>query len=109
MQIGDYYFPCSIAVLENPELGFLLGLGMMKRHTCGLDLEKSALKFRLSHTTAPGDGDYLEAPFLHEKDLPESKGGTKGFDAAAANKKILETDKEENETNGNGGGDESTK
>jgi len=57
---------------------------MMKRHTCILDLGTGSLKFRI------GPGEYLETPFLHEKDLDEDKGGTKGFDATAANQKILE-------------------
>ena len=28
------------------------------------------------------------SPFLHEKDLDESKGGTKGFDADKANEEL---------------------
>jgi hypothetical protein len=30
----------------------------------------------------------LETPFLHEKDLSEAKGGTRGFDAEKSNKEI---------------------
>jgi DNA damage-inducible protein 1 len=88
MQVGPYYFPCSVTVMDDPppgaaEMPFLLGLDMMKRHQCVMDLGRGVLKFKL-------DNDYLEAPFLHEKDLDESKGGTMGFDVTAANQKVLE-------------------
>ena len=39
------------------------------------------------------DGQSMEAPFLHEKDLDKKKGGTRGFYAAKSNaelEKILE-------------------
>merc|ERR1711933_689777 len=52
---------------------------MLKRHTCSIDLENQVLRFRLE------PGKYMETPFLHEKDLDESKGGTKGFDAEKSN------------------------
>jgi DNA damage-inducible protein 1 len=87
LQIGDMYFPCTVTVLADPgpndpasKMGFLLGLDMMKRHLCVLDLQAGCLKFRLA-----GDDQYLETPFLHEKDLDQEKGGTKGFDAAKSN------------------------
>jgi DNA damage-inducible protein 1 len=97
LQIGDHhYFPCTVTVLEDPapddpaqKMGFLLGLDMMKRHLCVLDLKAGCLKFRLA------DNNYLETPFLHEKDLDREKGGTKGFDAAksnAENEKRMEED-----------------
>lgn len=87
LQIGDTHFPCTVTVLEDPpegaqKMGFLLGLDMMKRHLCVLDLQAGCLKFRLS------GGKYLETPFLHEKDLDATKGGTKGFDAAKSNEEI---------------------
>ena len=97
LQFRDGHFPCSVTVMDDaalPEatndqepqakdMDFLLGLDMLKRHTCSIDLEQSKLKFRL----APGQ--YLETPFLHEKDLDESKGGTKGFDADKANQELM--------------------
>ena len=86
LTINNHVFPCSITVLEDhPDkpLKFLLGLDMMKRHLCILDLQAGCLKFKL------GSG-YLEAPFLHEKDLDQDSGGTKGFDADKANAKLLE-------------------
>jgi hypothetical protein len=92
LQIGDYYFPCSVTVMDDPapgasEMPFLFGLDMMKRHTCQIDLERGCLKFRL----APGE--YMETPFLHEKDLEESKGGTQGFNAEKANQELVDLDR----------------
>jgi len=95
-----HYFPCSVTVMDDPppgasEMPFLLGLDMMKRHTCIMDLGAGVLKFRLSPT------EYLETPFLHEKDLDESKGGTKGFDVQKANERIRQQlEQEEAEQNG---------
>jgi DNA damage-inducible protein 1 len=89
LEIGSgYHFPCSVTVMDDPakgasEMPFLLGLDMMKRHTCQIDLEKGVLRFRLE------PGKYMETPFLHEKDLSESQGGTKGFDAAKANEDLM--------------------
>jgi DNA damage-inducible protein 1 len=88
LQIGPSHFPCTVTVMDDGGLGskdmdFLLGLDMLKRHLCHIDLEHHCVKFQL----APGK--YYEAPFLHEKDLDESKGGTKGFDADKANEKLL--------------------
>lgn len=94
LQIDEYWFPCTITVMDDPppganEMPFLLGLDMMKRHTCLMDLEKGVLKFRL----APGK--YLETPFLHEKDLTSDQGGTKGFDADKANEEFLKASMKE--------------
>lgn len=100
LQIGSTYFPCSVTVMDDAtlpsaergdpkaakakEMDFLLGLDMLKRHLCILDLERGCLKFRLE------PGKYMETPFLYEKDLDESKGGTKGFDADRANRELEE-------------------
>ena len=35
-----------------------------------------------------GVSEKMETPFLHEKDLAKSKGGTKGFDAEKSNKEV---------------------
>lgn len=94
LQIGSSFLPCSVTVLEDAkngaqEMGFLLGLDMMKRHLCVLDLGSRCLKFQ----TSPGQ--YQEAQFLNEKDLDQSKGGTKDFDQKKANEeyqKMMEDD-----------------
>merc|ERR1711865_1246779 len=64
------------------DMDFLLGLDMLKRFNCSIDLMDSKLKFRLGSTI-------LETPFLHEKDLDASKGGTKGFNATLANEELI--------------------
>jgi DNA damage-inducible protein 1 len=115
LQIGNAHFPCSVTVMDDMTLGggaasasgkeddgapkpkdmdFLLGLDMLKRHTCSIDLDQHNLKFRL----APGE--YLETPFLHEKDLDESKGGTKGFNAEKANEDLMEAQRKYEEKGG---------
>jgi len=77
-------------------MDFLLGLDMLKRHLCSIDLEEGCLKFRLE------PGKYFDTPFLHEKDLDESKGGTKGFNAEKANQDLMEAQKKY-EDRGKGG------
>lgn len=105
LQIGNTFFPCSVTVMDDmtlptggpssvgnsgedapkpKDMDFLLGLDMLKRHLCVMDLEKGCLKFRLE------PGKYFETPFLHEKDLDESKGGTKGFSAERSNQELEE-------------------
>ncbi|KAL3903615.1 MAG: hypothetical protein SGILL_010379 [Bacillariaceae sp.] len=98
LQIGDYYFPCSVTIMDDStlpvagdqdrdtpkskEMDFLLGLDMLKRFNCMIDLGDGKLKFRLG-------GAMMETPFLHEKDLDESKGGTKGFNAEKVNQEWM--------------------
>jgi DNA damage-inducible protein 1 len=86
LQIGNSYFPCSVSVMDDPapgakEMPFLLGLDMMKRHLCLLDLQSGKLKFPIAG---------IEAPFLHEKDLNQDQGGTQGFDAEKSNLEVQE-------------------
>ena len=101
LQIDSYWFPCTVTVMDDPppganEMPFLLGLDMMKRHTCLIDLEKGVLKFRLE------PGKHLETPFLHEKDLTQEQGGTKGFDVNKANAEFLKASmKEDNDDDDN--------
>lgn len=102
MQIGNSYFPCSVSVMDEPapgaqEMPFLLGLDMMKRHLCQLDLQAGVLRFPMAG---------VNAPFLHEKDLNESQGGTRGFDADKANLEIQEALMKQFEGKGEGGDDD---
>lgn len=87
VQIKGNFFPCTITVMDDGGKGlgdknmeFLLGLDMLKRHKCKIDLERNVLVF--------GTVKDMETPFLHEKDLDETKGGTKGFDAEKANREL---------------------
>lgn len=85
LHIGGYDFPCSITVMDSKEglgdknMDCLFGLDMLKRHRCCIDLGGNVLRFPMAG---------LEAPFLHEKDLPVEKGGTKGFDAERENAEV---------------------
>ena len=110
LQIGDYHFPCSITIMDDAtlprtgnrnsaetteqakpkDMDLLLGLDMLKRFNCTIDLLEGCLKFKLGGST-------LETPFLHEKDLDESKGGTKGFDANKANQQLEDAQRKHRE------------
>jgi hypothetical protein len=87
IKVNDHYFPCSITVMDSDNglgdknMEFLLGLDMLKRHRCNIDLENSQLVFNTEHGK-------IVTPFLHEKDLSESKGGTKGFDYEKSNREL---------------------
>jgi len=86
MKVNGHIFPCTITIMDGDGLGdknmdFLLGLDMLKRHRCNIDLGSNMLVFSV------GSGK-METPFLHEKDLNETKGGTKDFDAEKSNKEV---------------------
>jgi len=93
LKIGKHFFPCTITVMDSggeglgdKNMDFLFGLDMLKRHRCKIDLESNSLVFALS------DG-LMTTPFLHEKDLNTTKGGTRDFNAEESNaeiQKILE-------------------
>jgi hypothetical protein len=87
MKVNGHIFPCTITIMDSEKglgdqnMEFLLGLDMLKRHKCNIDLGRNVLTFSV------GNGK-METPFLHEKDLSEGKGGTKGFDAEKSNQEI---------------------
>lgn len=57
---GKYWIECSISVLTSIDIPFLLGLDMLKKHRCAIDLGSHSLKF-------PGDTNGREAfevPFV---------------------------------------------
>ena len=92
LQIGDSYFPCSVSVMDSPadgatEMPFLLGLDMLKRHQVCIDCAKGVLRFTGGK----------EIPFLHEKDLEESQGGTRGFNADKANEELQKLQEKDGE------------
>mmetsp|Transcript_25677 Transcript_25677/g.36224 ORF Transcript_25677/g.36224 Transcript_25677/m.36224 type:complete len:478 (-) Transcript_25677:109-1542(-) len=92
LQIQQYHFPVSVTVMDDSQglgdknMDFLLGLDMLKRHTCCIDLDLGVVRFKVPSS----EGVDLMAPFLHEKDLDINKGGTRGFDAEKANLQLLE-------------------
>jgi len=103
LTINGYDLPCSLTVMDSKEglgdknMDCLFGLDMLKRHRCCIDLGKNVLRFTISGGTA------MEAPFLHEKDLSTSKGGTMDFDVERENAEVearmekMETEEEEKE------------
>lgn len=62
IQIGNDHLTTSFSVLEDQPTDMLLGLDMLKRHQCCIDLKKNLLKIGTTGT---------ETSFLAEGDLPE--------------------------------------
>ena len=66
MTIAGTHFPCTFTILENQSVDLLLGLDMLKRFQCCIDLERNELRLGGS-----GAGT-LAVKFLSEAELPES-------------------------------------
>ncbi|GMI41579.1 hypothetical protein TrCOL_g11878 [Triparma columacea] len=87
MEINGVIFQVTVTVMDDSEglgdknMDFLLGLDMLKRHRCSINLHANQLEF-----TTGG----VVTPFLQEYQLPVNKGGTMGFDAEGSNKEIDE-------------------
>ncbi|KAK6477481.1 hypothetical protein HHUSO_G22453 [Huso huso] len=62
VQIEGDFLPCSFSILEDQPMDMLLGLDMLKRHQCSIDLKKNVV---LIGTTGS------ETRFLPEAELPE--------------------------------------
>ncbi|XP_008557756.1 protein DDI1 homolog 2 isoform X1 [Microplitis demolitor] len=62
IQIGNDHLTTSFSVLEEQPMDMLLGLDMLKRHQCCIDLKKNILRIGTTGT---------ETQFLAEGDLPE--------------------------------------
>lgn len=62
IQIGPVFFQSSFSILEDQPMDMLLGLDMLKRHQCIIDLQKNLLKFGTTGT---------ETPFLPESEIPQ--------------------------------------
>lgn len=61
IKIGSVFYPCSFLVLDSPNMDFLFGLDMLRKHQCMIDLKDNVLRV--------GGGE-VSVPFLHEKDIP---------------------------------------
>jgi hypothetical protein len=92
----------AAATAKPKEMDFLLGLDMLKRFNCMIDLSDGTLKFRLGDKT-------MSTPFLHEKDLDESKGGTKGFNADLNNQEWMAAQQKYEQETKNGKKDDTDK
>lgn len=62
IQIEKDYLSTSFSILEEQPMDMLLGLDMLKRHQCCIDLNRNLLVIGSSGT---------ETPFLSESELPE--------------------------------------
>uniref|UniRef100_A0A8C9ZQN9 DNA-damage inducible protein 2 n=1 Tax=Sander lucioperca TaxID=283035 RepID=A0A8C9ZQN9_SANLU len=62
VQIEGDFLPCSFSILEDQPMDMLLGLDMLKRHQCSIDLKKNVLLIGTTGT---------ETRFLCEAELPE--------------------------------------
>nr|ACO15702.1 DDI1 homolog 2 [Caligus clemensi] len=62
IQIKDDFLTSSFAILENQPMDILLGLDMLKRHQCSIDLKRNVLVIGSTGT---------ETPFLTESELPD--------------------------------------
>lgn len=63
IKIGKIFYPCSFLVLDAPNMEFLFGLDMLRKHQCMIDLKENVLRV--------GGGE-VSVPFLHEKDIPST-------------------------------------
>ncbi|XP_058219053.1 protein DNA-DAMAGE INDUCIBLE 1 [Rhododendron vialii] len=61
IKIGNVFYPCSFLVLDSPNMDFLFGLDMLRKHQCIIDLKDNVLRL--------GGGE-VSVPFLQEKDIP---------------------------------------
>merc|ERR1719312_698432 len=61
IQIEDDFLATSFSILEEQPMDMLLGLDMLKKHQCTIDLKKNVLVIGTTGT---------ETPFLSEADLP---------------------------------------
>ncbi|KAI3759010.1 hypothetical protein L6452_06583 [Arctium lappa] len=59
--IGNNFYPCFFVVLDSPNMEFLFGLDMLRKHQCIIDLKDNVLRV--------GGGEVV-VPFLSEKDIP---------------------------------------
>uniref|UniRef100_A0A0D6R3V1 DNA damage-inducible protein 1 n=1 Tax=Araucaria cunninghamii TaxID=56994 RepID=A0A0D6R3V1_ARACU len=61
IKIGTVFYPCTFTVLDSPDLEFIFGLDMLRKHQCEIDLKANVLRV--------GGGE-VSVPFLQEKDIP---------------------------------------
>ncbi|PIO65893.1 UBA/TS-N domain protein [Teladorsagia circumcincta] len=59
VKVMDHYFPCNFDVMADREMDLLLGLNILKRHQCNLNLKTNMLEM----------GDGTKTPFLSEAEI----------------------------------------
>ncbi|XP_075252247.1 protein DDI1 homolog 2-like [Convolutriloba macropyga] len=76
IEIAGTFLPTSFSILEDQTMDVLLGLDMLRRHQCCIDLKDNALKF---------GGLNISTPFLSESELPDyAKLSTNGANGSAS-------------------------
>ncbi|XP_063716702.1 protein DDI1 homolog 2-like [Symsagittifera roscoffensis] len=77
IEIAGTYLPTSFSILEDQTMDVLLGLDMLRRHQCCIDLKDNKLKFGALN---------IATPFLSEGELPDyaklSANGANGSTSA---------------------------
>ncbi|KAF7261059.1 hypothetical protein EG68_01585 [Paragonimus skrjabini miyazakii] len=61
LEIEGFILPTSFMVLKDQSLDLMIGLDMLKRHQCCIDLKRNVLVL---------DGGRVETPFLPESEIP---------------------------------------
>ncbi|VBB25883.1 unnamed protein product [Acanthocheilonema viteae] len=61
VQIEEQFFPCNFDVLANRDIDVLLGLDILKRHRCVIDLQNNCLRF----------GESAVTHFLPDSEVPQ--------------------------------------
>uniref|UniRef100_A0A0N4V871 UBA domain-containing protein n=1 Tax=Enterobius vermicularis TaxID=51028 RepID=A0A0N4V871_ENTVE len=61
VQIENQFFTCNFDVLSDHSIDILLGLDILRRHQCTIDLKNNCLKF----------GDSASTPFLGDAEIPK--------------------------------------
>ncbi|XP_067006623.1 protein DDI1 homolog 2 isoform X2 [Anabrus simplex] len=86
IQIESDYLTTSFSVLEEQPMDMLLGLDMLKRHQCSIDLKKNVLRIGTTGT---------ETPFLSERDLPDCARLSSQSDDDVLGQSIREAEEQE--------------
>ncbi|PPR90417.1 hypothetical protein GOBAR_AA30270 [Gossypium barbadense] len=53
IKIGNIFFPCSFVVLDSPNMEFLFGLDMLRKHQCIIDLKENVLRVGGGEVSVP--------------------------------------------------------
>ncbi|VDO11790.1 unnamed protein product [Haemonchus placei] len=59
VKVMDHYFPCNFDVMADREMDLLLGLNILKRHQCNINLKTNMLEM----------GDGTMTPFLSDSEI----------------------------------------
>ncbi|XP_013148315.1 PREDICTED: protein DDI1 homolog 2 [Papilio polytes] len=85
MRIEKDFLTSSFSVLEQQPMDMLLGLDMLKRHQCIIDLKRNVLHIGTTGT---------ETPFLPESELPDCARLSSNSDDEMVNQSLQESKKE---------------